>query len=645
MADFSFSFDSDNPFAEPEQAPKKAPAAPNDPAPVDAPPTGEAAAPEANTPNADSSAADSSAADSSAADSSAADSSAADSSAADSSAADASAADAMALDAFDFTFDGDASDAEPLGAEPLGAGAIALPPSSVMADFDLDSPAQAEVEEVESDEVQNDEAKFDTSPFDLGSPDNNIFAENFEVAEAEVAEAEVAEAEVADAEVAEQSAPDDSEAELNPFAVTDVAAAEPSAQDLAPEALAATTLEQEIAPPMPMPMPEPEQAPEPTGFVSEISVPDAVAAAAVMEPAPAIALADGSASNGEAMELADASEGEPQRRTPKVAPRVAILGASGIGKNHARWFDKHGCQVVGFLGTSEDSTSQTEADLSADFDFQGRGYSDLGELLANEKPDIVCVATPPHLHFNGVLQSLEAGAHVLCEKPLVYAPTRKFRENRDGAKELVKVAAKKKLTLGTQLQYGAATPILCKLAGLAPTEVGDFAMELETPNPQAPRDPHELWIDLGPHPISIAQMLAGPGAKLAEETVTFEPFEDDDKTEVLARFSIVCADGRLLMVRAVVRGLRGEIARKPRRRFSFNGHAVSYAPLQSRKGGFQAQFVAPDGYASVYADPVDYLIGDFLRACRTGEAPLISGDFGRENLEWMLKVGAPESAR
>ena len=624
MADFSFSFDSDNPFAEPEQAPKKAPAAPNDPAPVDAPLTGEAAAPEANTPNADPPAADPSA-------------------------ADASAADAMALDAFDFTFDGGASDAEP-----LDSGAIALPPSSVMADFDLDSPAQAEVEEVEeveSDEAQNDEAEFDTSPFDLDSPDDDIFAENLEVADAEVADAEVADAEVADAEVAdaevadaevaEQSAPDDSEAELNPFAVADVAAAEPSAQDLAPEDLAATTLEQEIAPPMP----EPEQAPEPTGFVSEISVPDAIAAAAVMEPAPAIASADGSASNGEATELADTSEGEPQRRTPKVAPRVAILGASGIGKNHARWFDKHGCQVVGFLGTSEDSTSQTEADLSADFDFQGRGYSDLGELLANEKPDIVCVATPPHLHFNGVLQSLEAGAHVLCEKPLVYAPTRKFRENRDGAKELVKVAAKKKLTLGTQLQYGAATPILCKLAGLAPTEVGDFAMELETLNPHAPRDPHELWIDLGPHPISIAQMLAGPGAKLAEETVTFEPFEDDDKTEVLARFSIVCADGRLLMVRAVVRGLRGEIARKPRRRFSFNGHAVSYAPLQSRKGGFQAQFVAPDGYASVYADPVDYLIGDFLRACRTGEAPLVSGDFGRENLEWMLKVGAPESAR
>ena len=347
----------------------------------------------------------------------------------------------------------------------------------------------------------------------------------------------------------------------------------------------------------------------------------------------------------EQTEFEGQTEGEFRRLRTKAVLNVAVLGASGIGKNHARWFHRHGCQVVGFLGTSEDSTAQTESDLSADFDFQGNAYTDLETLLQTEKPDIVCVATPPPLHFGHVLQSLEAGAHVLCEKPLVYAPTRKFRENRDGAKELVKVAARRKLNLGTQLQYGGATPILCKLAGLSPSDVGDFAMELETVNPNAPRDPRELWIDLGPHPVSVAQMLAGAGAQLAEETIVFEPYQDDEKTEVLARFGINCADGRLLMVRAVVRALRGDKPRKPRRRFSFNGHAVTYAPLESAKNGFQAQFVAPDGYASVYPDPVDYLVGKFVRACRNGEAPMITGDFGRENLEWMLKISTPSETR
>ncbi len=366
----------------------------------------------------------------------------------------------------------------------------------------------------------------------------------------------------------------------------------------------------------------------PAEVPTEVSVPHAVAAAASFA----------SVGSGQ-------TESEFRRLKTKASLSVAILGASGIGKNHARWFHRNGCRVAGFLGTSADSTAQTESELSDNFDFQGNAYTDLETLLKTEKPDIVCVATPPPLHFSHVLQSLEAGAHVLCEKPLVYAPTRKFRENRDGAKELVKVAAKKKLNLGTQLQYGAATPILCKLAGLTPTDVGDFAMELETFNPNSPLDPRELWIDLGPHPISVAQMLAGPDATLAEETIRFEPYQDDDKTEVLARFGINCADGRLLMVRAVVRALRGETTRKPRRRFSFNGHAVTYAPLVSAKNGFQAQFVAPDGYASIYPDPVDYLIGNFVAACRNDRTPIITGDFGRENLEWMLKVGMPDESR
>ena len=364
--------------------------------------------------------------------------------------------------------------------------------------------------------------------------------------------------------------------------------------------------------------------------VTELDMPAAVAAAGMLDAQP---------------RQESQAEVEFRRLRTQKTFSVAILGASGIGKNHARWFHRHGCHIAGFLGTSDDSTTQTEANLNAEFDFQGNAYTDLEALLKNEKPDIVCVATPPPLHFAHALQSLEAGAHVLCEKPLVYAPTRKFRENRDGAKELVKVAAKKNLNLGTQLQYGAATPILCKLAGLSARDVGDFAMELETLNPNAPRDPRELWIDLGPHPVSVAQMLAGPGAQIAEETIRFEPYDDDEKTEVLARFGINCADGRLLMVRAVVRALRGEDQRAPRRRFSFNGQSVSYAPMRSAKNGFQSQFIAPDGYASIYPDPVDYLVGNFVNACRHAEAPLITGDFGRENLEWMLKISTPGETR
>jgi predicted dehydrogenase len=53
----------------------------------------------------------------------------------------------------------------------------------------------------------------------------------------------------------------------------------------------------------------------------------------------------------------------------------------------------------------------------ADFDFAL--FPDLASLLRATSPDIVVVATPPDSHFELVRDALEAGAHVLCEKPFM----------------------------------------------------------------------------------------------------------------------------------------------------------------------------------------------------------------------------------
>lgn len=36
----------------------------------------------------------------------------------------------------------------------------------------------------------------------------------------------------------------------------------------------------------------------------------------------------------------------------------------------------------------------------------------------NERPDFVCIATPNHLHYKPALESIKAGFHVVCDKPL-----------------------------------------------------------------------------------------------------------------------------------------------------------------------------------------------------------------------------------
>ena len=44
-------------------------------------------------------------------------------------------------------------------------------------------------------------------------------------------------------------------------------------------------------------------------------------------------------------------------------------------------------------------------------------YGDWSAMLREQLPDLVCIATPPDLHAPMTLAALDAGAHVLCEKP------------------------------------------------------------------------------------------------------------------------------------------------------------------------------------------------------------------------------------
>jgi predicted dehydrogenase len=40
-------------------------------------------------------------------------------------------------------------------------------------------------------------------------------------------------------------------------------------------------------------------------------------------------------------------------------------------------------------------------------------------MLEAVKPDVVSVCSPNRFHFEHVMAALEAGCHVMCEKPLL----------------------------------------------------------------------------------------------------------------------------------------------------------------------------------------------------------------------------------
>jgi predicted dehydrogenase len=76
-----------------------------------------------------------------------------------------------------------------------------------------------------------------------------------------------------------------------------------------------------------------------------------------------------------------------------------------------------GAEVVAVSGRQRERAEQAAARFSVPF-----ATDDTDELLDRDDVDLVFVTTPPHLHRTTVLAALDAGKHVLCEKPFGLDP-------------------------------------------------------------------------------------------------------------------------------------------------------------------------------------------------------------------------------
>lgn len=95
-----------------------------------------------------------------------------------------------------------------------------------------------------------------------------------------------------------------------------------------------------------------------------------------------------------------------------MKPLFAIVGCGRIAQRHAEQMVKHGKLVAVCDITPEKADKMGTA-------YQAEVYYSIEELLAKEKGlDIISICTPNGLHAAHTIKALEAGNHVLCEKPL-----------------------------------------------------------------------------------------------------------------------------------------------------------------------------------------------------------------------------------
>jgi predicted dehydrogenase len=120
--------------------------------------------------------------------------------------------------------------------------------------------------------------------------------------------------------------------------------------------------------------------------------------------------------------------------------RVAVAGLGGAAER----IHLPACRAVPDIdlvgGADPDTTARTTHRFGI-----GKVFPDLDSMLAEVKPEVLIVSTPPGTHFDVCQKALQRGVHVFCEKP--------FMANLQEADEIISLAREKRLGLRVNNQY------------------------------------------------------------------------------------------------------------------------------------------------------------------------------------------------
>lgn len=110
------------------------------------------------------------------------------------------------------------------------------------------------------------------------------------------------------------------------------------------------------------------------------------------------------------------------RLRPQTPLRAAVVGSGGISKEHLTYLagrSEAGDQVSSriHLAAVCDLSPAAANHAAGQFGAE-KAYTDIAAMLSAEDLDVVHVLTPPSTHVALATMSLEAGAHVICEKPI-----------------------------------------------------------------------------------------------------------------------------------------------------------------------------------------------------------------------------------
>lgn len=185
--------------------------------------------------------------------------------------------------------------------------------------------------------------------------------------------------------------------------------------------------------------------------------------------------------------------------------KIALIGAGGWGQQHARIFDAR--PDVDFCALAGRTPAKTQARAAQ---FGVRAYTDIGEMLDRERPDLVSLCLPNQGHFAPTLQVIEAGYPLLVEKPFVF--------DLSEADTLLAEAAQRDLFFAINFNHRYAQPVQKAREAIETGRVGDVVFATWRFGGEGRQDhPYANLIETQCHGFDMLEHLCGPIQSVAAE--------------------------------------------------------------------------------------------------------------------------------
>ena len=303
--------------------------------------------------------------------------------------------------------------------------------------------------------------------------------------------------------------------------------------------------------------------------------------------------------------------------------KAGVIGVGHLGRFHARKYAA--LDQVELVGVADTDRSQAEA-VAAELGVLPF-YSHWDML---DQVDAVSIAAPTVEHFALAQDALEAGVHVLVEKPIT--------RTLDEADQLIALAEEK----GLVLQVGHVERF--NPAWIAAEPLTDRPLFIEanrvSPFPKRGTDV-DVVLDLMIHDLDLVLHLAGGEPKLVQAV-----------GQAVVTPLIDVANARLEFENGCVANLNASrVALQSRRRlriFQDNAFlAVDFGERQATvaRGPFDRNEITAEDLPVSDSDALFEEIGSFVRAVRESRVPKVTGWDGRLALATALKIVAAIEAR